>query len=61
MTKEELVYAATLNLLGSDVPDPVEDRLTVDTVARLREAAEDSTRPHCPARQAWGLASEVAA
>ena len=59
MTKEQVAYAATLNLLGSAVLDPRKDRPTLDAVARLREAAEDSTLPrvhcgHCPALFARG-------
>lgn len=53
MTKEETAYAATLNLLGSDVLDPRPegtDWKLVDTLGRERRLAAHSTGPHadCP-------------
>jgi hypothetical protein len=53
MTKEETVYAATLNLIGSDVLDPAGD---ADLVASLgderRAAAHSADAPALHARQA---------
>ncbi|MER7487944.1 hypothetical protein ABTY20_18955 [Streptomyces sp. NPDC126497] len=53
MTKEEAAYAATLNLLGSDVLDPRPEGPDAELVATLAEArrrAAHSTGPHvdCP-------------
>lgn len=53
MTKEETAYAATLNLLGSDVLDPSPestDSLLVETLGEARRRAAHSTGPHadCP-------------
>lgn len=50
MTKEQVAYAATLNILGSDVLDPVRDEALTDTLARERRTAAHSTGPHvdCP-------------
>lgn len=50
MTKEQAVYADTLNLLGSDILDPVRDFTLVDTLAASRRRAALPTGPHadCP-------------
>lgn len=53
MTKEQAAYAATLNLIGSDVLDSRPgswDGILVDTLGRARRTAAHSTGPHvdCP-------------
>lgn len=50
MTKAQLAYADTLNLFGSDIPDPYVDAVVVDTLAAERRLAAHSTGPHadCP-------------
>lgn len=50
MTKEEAVYAATLNLIGSDVPDPVREPDLAGVLDRLHARAETSAARHvvCP-------------
>jgi hypothetical protein len=55
MTKEETAYAATLNLLGSDVLDPVEDCDLADTLGRERRRAIHSTGPcvDCPRKDCY--------
>jgi hypothetical protein len=56
MTKEQLVYADTLNLIGSGVLDPDpwgEDGLLADTLGRQRRLAAHSTGPHVDCPHCW--------
>lgn len=53
MTKEQAAYADTLNLLGSSVPDPVEDVVLVTTLAGERYAALHPDEPHVHCPHCW--------
>jgi hypothetical protein len=55
MTKEETVYAATLNLLGSDVldPNPEGDEVLTDALGQERRLALHSTGPHADCPHCW--------
>lgn len=48
MTKEQTAYAAMLNLLGSGIPDPVDDALLRRTLDDLRYEALASDMPPGP-------------
>lgn len=51
MTKEETAWAATLNLIGSDVLDGHEDAELISTLNREHGLADNSTGPNvilCP-------------
>ena len=51
MTKEQAAYAATLNLIGSDVLDPRADADLIVTLWDKHRAADNSTGPSvvlCP-------------
>lgn len=51
MTKEQAVYAATLNLIGSDVLDPAADAGLADALGREARNAAHSTGPHIDCAQ----------
>ena len=56
MTTEQAVYAAALNLIGSDVLDPRPEGLDgelVDTLGASRRRAAHSTGPHADCPQCW--------
>lgn len=50
MTKEETAYAATLNLIGSDVLDPAEDGYLLALLGQEHRAADHSNHScvDCP-------------
>lgn len=56
MTKEQTAYAATLNLIGSDVLDPSPEGTDwdlVDTLGQERRLAAHSTGPHADCPHCW--------
>jgi hypothetical protein len=53
MTKEQAVYAATLELLGSVVLDPTEDAYLVDTLGREHRAADHSDHSCVDCPRCW--------